>query len=337
MRSVLFYLPTDWIGLKPLPVFSFGAMVVVACAAGLWIAAARAKRMGLDADKMIDLCLYAMVAGIVGSRVTYLIFDWTPDPTTQHFLIDMIAIWNGGLTFQGGLILGTFVVWWYMHTHYLPVGKYLDAMAPAVLVGAGIGRVGCFLNGCCWGRIAEHGDAWGVTFPGPAADGAGGSPVYLYQHALSLDAPAQWAQRIVDLGYATDAPLPLPVWPTQLMETAGYLALAGLLLLVERDWRGRRDGTLMLLGLLAYSLFRFFIEFYRDDTLLISPLSWLTLADDPSAFTEPGVLALRFGQWVALLTIAATLAIWIVLAARRRDAAAEGDDDAPDLPDAPAP
>lgn len=304
MRSVLFYLPTDKLGFAPLPVFAFGAMVMLAFVVGVLIARRRAMARGLDGERTVDLCLYATVAGIVGARVTYLLFDYTPDSSSDHYLLDMIAIWKGGLTYQGGLIAGIAVVWWYMHTRYWPVGRYLDALAPAVLVGAGIGRVGCFLNGCCWGRVAHFGSAWGVTFPET-------SQVARYQADQALLNPSGWMESLIALGYPMPPPSPpLPVLPTQLFETAGYIAIALLLVGIERIWRRRPDGSLMLAAVALYSVFRFGVEFFRDDTPLILPLA--------------GMPALRFGQWVALVSLAG-VGLIALLMARRAERRPEGE------------
>lgn len=315
MQSVLFYLPTDLIGLPRIPVFAFGMMIVVAFLVALWIARRRAARASLDVEGVTDLCLYAMAAGLVGARLTWLIFDWTPDPSGDHFLVAAIKIWEGGLTYQGGLVLGIAVVCWYMHTRFWPVGRYLDVMAPSVFVGAALGRIGCFLNGCCWGRLAHATNAWGVTFPE-------GSPAAKHQMAMAgshtseggWHFSAAWIDKLESLGY-TFPPVkepPLPVLPTQLMETAGYLALVAVLLLVERLWRrGRFPGFLMGLGVALYSIFRFVIEYYRDDTPLIS------LADT-YAYPFVPTVAFTFGQWTAMATLVFALACLLVGALRAR-------------------
>jgi len=294
MYPVFFHLP-----LVNLPVFGFGAMVMLSLVAAILLSRARAKARGLDPAKTLDLCLYATVAGIAGARLAFLLFEYVPD-LSKHPILSLFAIWEGGLTYQGGLLLGVATVWWFMHVRFWPAGRYLDVLAPAVLVGAGIGRIGCFLRGCCWGRMAHAQTGLSVTFPpeSPASD--------MQRHLAEYNPPA-WADRLETLGYAPGEALPLPVLPTQWFEVAGYISLGLALMGLEKVWRKQFDGALMLAGVILYSFFRFIIEFYRDDT--------------PPLELWSGGPAWHQGQWFAVATLAAAAVAWVLMARRGRPAA----------------
>ena len=286
MHPILFRLPV-----LDLPVYGFGMMVMLAMAAAFWVAHVRAKSQGLDPSKTLDLCLYAVVFGLVGARLTFLLLEHVPDPS-KNSILSLFAIWEGGLTFQGGLALGVAAVAWFMHVRFWPTGRYLDVLAPAILVGAGIGRIGCFLRGCCWGRVAHADASLSAVFP---ID----SPVAESHAYLAANHPVAWSANAAALGYPPETALPLPVLPTQWFEAAAYVLLAMAIMLLERTWRKRFPGAIFLLSLGVYSLFRFSVEFYRDDT-------------PPVAVFAVGP-AWRQGQWFSLLTLVIVAVAWLVL------------------------
>jgi phosphatidylglycerol:prolipoprotein diacylglycerol transferase len=142
-------------------------------------------------------------------------------------LLQIFKIWEGGLVFYGGLILAIGVATVYMKWHRLPLWKLADLFSPPVALGLFFGRIGCFLAGCCYGK--ETSLPWGVVFT----------------NANSL------------------ARLYVPLHPTQLYEAAGSLALFFFL-----NWKLKNksfDGQIIWLFLFSYSVFRFFIEIFRDD------------------------------------------------------------------------
>jgi len=288
---------------------SYGLMVMMGFLVGILIARRRGKRLGLDPDAVLDVGLYSVLAGIVGARIAFLLWDYEgPDPDVNPIL-DLFAVWKGGLTFQGGLVLALAATTWYMVSRKVPVGKMADAYAPAVAVGVGVGRLGCFLNGCCWGKIVPHGFPYGATFPAHSGPSE-------YQKSVMENWPARWSNAVVDLGYLPETLPPLPVHPTQLYSVAGLLAIAAILLVGERLWRRRADGMVMAWFLLLYSVFRFGIEFWRDDT----PLRWGTWLF-PSG--------LRLGQWGAIVTFVAGAVLFFHLILNRKNepSAASGDAD----------
>ena len=284
MRPILFYLPLNWLGLPPAPVFGFGLMLVIAFLAAASLAWRRAPRYGIDPGQAIDLALYAIVSGLVGARLAFLIWDYEARPDSASPFLDMLAVWNGGLTFQGGLVMALAVTAWYLSNKGIGAGRAMDVFAPSVALGAGIGRFGCFLNSCCWGHLAGP-DGGGVVF-------AAGSDVARWQEYLSHDASG-WARKLQEAGYVPGAmpppgQFPLPVVPTQLYECFALITLAAALLAADRLWTRRPAGMLMVLCLGAYSFFRFFVEYARDDT--------------PLLYGFGPFEGLKLGQWLALAT-----------------------------------
>jgi phosphatidylglycerol---prolipoprotein diacylglyceryl transferase len=143
------------------PLHSYGLMLVIGFYSAYFLSRWTSKREGIDPNKMVDLLLIAAVLGIVGARVLYVI----QYSDRIHGLMDAIAIWKGGLIFYGGLIAATIGLLIYITKQKLPVWRVADAAAPAIMLGLAIGRVGCLLNGCCWGGVCDESYALAVRFP----------------------------------------------------------------------------------------------------------------------------------------------------------------------------
>ncbi len=297
MHRIMIEIPLP-LGLPPLTVYSYGLMMVLAFAVTVGLTVWRAKRIGVPADLILDLSLYALVSGIIGARLAYLLVDYVPDPASEHPLLDLVALWKGGLTFQGGLALALFVCIWYLHSRKMPAARIADLFAPGLAFGVALGRVGCYLNGCCWGKLCPADFAGGVVFPGPPP-GTGDvllrdlthtSGVFFHQYNLWQE--GAFAPLLKSLGYTPEfiaaldpTKLPLPVYPAQLY-SAALLAMIGILLFLLDLLPRRFDGQLMLAFVFLYSGFRFGIEFLRDDT--------------PAYFAWGGFSGLRLGQLLAL-------------------------------------
>jgi len=147
MRQVLFYLP-----FVNLPIYGYGAMLFVAFVACVWLAGRLAKRDGIAPKHVQDLAIWMFVSGIVGARITFIIVD-------KHASIwDFFRIWDGGLVFYGSVFGGVvgFLLYYhfFLRSHGISVRKMLDILAPPTALGLAIGRVGCLLNGCCYGHVA---------------------------------------------------------------------------------------------------------------------------------------------------------------------------------------
>ncbi len=140
---------------------SYGLMLVIGFYSAYFLARWRAKKDGLDPAVMIDILLIAAGLGIVGARAFYVV---QYSENIKGFA-DIFAIWNGGLVFYGGLITAMVGLIIYIKRKKLSLWKLADAVAPAIMLGLALGRIGCFLNGCCWGAVCEPGFPLAVQFP----------------------------------------------------------------------------------------------------------------------------------------------------------------------------
>lgn len=293
MHRILFEIPMPWGG--TLPVFSYGFMIMLAFVAAILLAVRRAKARGVNPDVVFDLGLYAIVCGIIGARLAFVMTDpdFVPDPTSTQPFLEYFKIWKGGLTFQGGLFLALAVCLWYMRAHRLPAAVIADIFAPGLALGVALGRIGCFLNGCCWGAICRVGFPLGVRFP----EGSGA-----HAHLYMLHRDGELVPRLSQTGHEaiiealprTDfftappaALLDIPLHPTQLYTSLAMIGVFVFVLWLERRPR-RFDGMVMLGFLMAYSVVRFLVELIRDDT--------------PLLFSVGGFAGLRLGQILAILT-----------------------------------
>ena len=152
--------------LGPFTLYTYGAMLVAAFLVSTGLAARAAQRLPagrapITQQQVWDFSSLALFGGIIGGRLFYVLLHWdafAQAPAT------VIAIWQGGLVWYGGFLGGVLAGWIYVRAHRLSWLPVLDHMIPFVALGHAIGRVGCFLNGCCYGKPTE---AWcAVTFPG---------------------------------------------------------------------------------------------------------------------------------------------------------------------------
>ncbi len=142
----------------PLKVFSYGLMLAVAVLVCSTLVAREARRRGLDPNVILDLMFWVVLGGIVGARIFYIFLDW------EHFAGDPLEVFklhHGGLAFQGGLLGGLLVGWFFLRCKKMPALPVMDLLAPYIALGHAIGRIGCFFNGCCYGKPV----AWGIYFP----------------------------------------------------------------------------------------------------------------------------------------------------------------------------
>jgi phosphatidylglycerol:prolipoprotein diacylglycerol transferase len=144
----------------PLHLRSFGVMLAAAFLVGTWLALKEARRRGLDESKLINLVLVILVSSILGARGMYVLTHL--EEYRSHPLM-AFALWEGGLTLYGGLALGTIAGFAYMRRAGMPMGVTADVLTPSVALGVAIARIGCFLNGCCFG-VPGHA-YWCMRFP----------------------------------------------------------------------------------------------------------------------------------------------------------------------------
>ncbi|NOY82367.1 MAG: prolipoprotein diacylglyceryl transferase [Kiritimatiellaeota bacterium] len=227
--------------LGPLTIRWYGIMVAAGFLLGFTVLQRRAGRGGaVSRDEAGNLALTAMLGGIVGARLFYVIENWEE---YRRALAEILRIDHGGLVFYGGLFGAVAAVWLRCRRKRLPVWEVGDLFAPALPVGHALGRVGCFLNGCCFGRPWRG--LFSVLYPP-------GSDVHHVQRIKGICAP--------------DSAQCLPVFPIQLMAAVMNLAIFGILLLAGP--RLARRGQLFALYVMLYSSMRFFLEFARGDYLV---------------------------------------------------------------------
>lgn len=139
---------------------SYGLMLAIAFLVGTWIALRESRRLRLDEDRVITVILVALVAGVLGARGLYVIEH------IEEFRgrwAGILALWQGGLTLYGGIIAGTLGGLLSARQLGLPMWIVADALTPSLALGTAFGRVGCYLNGCCYGHPTHM--PWGVVFP----------------------------------------------------------------------------------------------------------------------------------------------------------------------------
>jgi phosphatidylglycerol:prolipoprotein diacylglycerol transferase len=140
-----------------LPIYGFGMMLFLAFLVCIWLAGRRAEREGIAREHIQDLAIWLFIGGLIGARITFLLSE-RPLPTVDQFMTRFYRIWDGGIVLYGA-VLGALVG--YAGAYYflfrkarVSTLKLMDIVAPAVAVGICLGRIGCFLNGCCYGQVA---------------------------------------------------------------------------------------------------------------------------------------------------------------------------------------
>lgn len=226
MYPVLFKIPL--FGGAAITVYTYGFMVALAFVVGMIWVSRESRRVGQDPAKAMDLAFYIIVAAIIGSRILHVAVS-ERDRFLQNPLT-IFKIWEGGLVFYGGLIASIAVAIWYIRRHNLSFWIISDIFSPAIALGHVFGRIGCFMAGCCHGRIVDHKTWFSIVFPAN---------------------PSSFA------------PTGVPLYPTQLMEAAGELVIFFILFFLRRH--KRFDGQLLATYLIAYSILRAFVEYFRGD------------------------------------------------------------------------
>ncbi len=207
-----------------LKLYTYGFFLALAFLGAIFIAGREARRLGLPVETFFDLCFYAVVAALVGSRLMYVLLDFR---TFLAHPLQIFAIWGGGLDFQGGVILALAEAIWFIRRRRLPWRPTLDALALGLPVGQFLGRIGCFMAGCCYGSPSTL--PWAVTFTNPQ----------------------------------TLCPLRVPVHPAQLYEAFLSLGVVfGALSLLKT--RKSYDGQLILAYFCLAGAVRFVVEFFRS-------------------------------------------------------------------------
>jgi phosphatidylglycerol---prolipoprotein diacylglyceryl transferase len=142
----------------PITIYSYGVMIAIAAVVCALLLSRDAKAQNIPAETIYDLMFWVVAWGILGARIFYVILMW--DFFSQN-LLEIIMIQHGGLAWQGSFIGGTLAGIWFVRMKKLSLRMVMDLVAPYIALGQAIGRLGCFFNGCCYGKPV----AWGVIFP----------------------------------------------------------------------------------------------------------------------------------------------------------------------------
>ena len=242
MYPIVFRLP-DWLPvLGGEPITSFGIFMLLAFLTAGYVARAEMARKGMDPEKAWDLLFMAVIGGIGGAKLYYILLNaprLAQDPGALIFA-------RGGLVWYGGFLLATALVIWEIRRQKLPLGGMADAAAPALALAYAVGRIGCFMVGDDWGR--PTGSWVGIAFP----QGSPPTRVDIIERDFGIT---------VDPGLVERFGQVVPVHPTQLYEVAMSTLIFFIL------WRLRRHphqaGWLFLLWLALAGVERFVVEFFR--------------------------------------------------------------------------
>jgi phosphatidylglycerol---prolipoprotein diacylglyceryl transferase len=236
-----------------LTVHWYGIFVALAFVAGLLTASRRARREGIAPERIYDLGPWLIVGGVLGGRVLYVISYWREDFAANPFP-EIFMIQHGGLVFYGGLIGATAAAMFYIHLKKLPLWKMADVLSPSVALGYAIGRIGCLMNGCCYGRACSL--PWAIHFPA---------------------------------GHPTHG---MPVHPTEIYDSLLNLGFYGFLAWLFR--RKKFDGQIFAVYLIGYAILRSFVEYFRGDYPVHYLGGWATPAQLVSMGIVAGGVLLWF-------------------------------------------
>lgn len=220
------------IDLGRLKIYSYGFMLALSFLIGIVISSRRAGRRGINSDMIYDLSIILVLGAVFGSRGLYILTH------RDHFssIVDVVAIWQGGATFYGGLILAVAGAIVYLRIKKISFFRMADIGAPAVAAGVFVTRLGCFLSGCCFGNPTSC--PIGVVFPA-------GSPAGHCHAGVTIH-------------------------PTQLYSSLYGLVIFVILILLDR--KERFDGFLFSWLCILYGIARFIVDFFRfyDDSAIVA-------------------------------------------------------------------
>jgi phosphatidylglycerol:prolipoprotein diacylglycerol transferase len=284
---------------------SYGLMIVIGLLAAIFVIRKLSDRIGMTSvnkDNITNGALYALIAGVIGARIFYVIHHF------ENFhgnLVSVLYIWQGGLELLGGVILAVLVILAYLLFLRLPVRRYFDIIAIGLMLTLAFGRIGCFLNGCCYGKPSTL--PWAVrfpygslpyqsqVFPDPARHRDAPHLALPYEYYGMTAANDTWVQALPEAKFnaylkprelLTPSELKavtdegpyrcLPVHPTQIYSSLDAFGIALILYLFWRyvgygsdgkmpKWRIGKPGCTFALMFILYAPARFIEELFRDD------------------------------------------------------------------------
>ncbi len=238
-----------------LPIRSYGFMIVLGFLVAAWLASRECRKRGIP-DAIYDMGVVMLLSGLFGGRLFYYL-EFYDEQFQGRGLLMFFKIWEGGLVFYGGAIGGIIGAGSFVLYKKLPLIDIADVIAPFTPIAMGFGRLGCFLNGCCWGGVCSGDFPLAASYPRQAS--------YLTETGKLAEAPPTGALlQHIDHGLIpTHASHSLPVYPTQLYETGIDIIIAMLLFWYLKGPSPRGGGFPLLVVL--YAIGRFHLEFLRAD------------------------------------------------------------------------
>ena len=239
---VISKLPRVAFSIGPLPIYMYGICIVIGVAVATWVATIEAKRVGHNPDIYLDFLFYALIFGLIGARIYYVVFRWDD---YKDNLWNIFALREGGLAIYGGVIAALITAVIYTRVKKLAFWPFVDVCAPSLVLGQAIGRWGNFFNREVFGHYTNS--LFAMRY---LVDQVNDKPASVMDHVVQAYG-AQYIQ----------------VQPTFLYESAWNLLVFVLLVIYSRH--KKRDGEIILLYLFGYGLGRFFIEGMRTDQLFL--------------------------------------------------------------------
>jgi len=212
----------------PLTIHTYGFMMAVGVAFGLWFIYVQARKAGLDANRIMDAAFYTIIVSLIGAKLILFISNIS---YYVDYPRELFALARSGGVFQGGLTFGVIYALWYFRRKKIPTWPTADLIAPALALGHGFGRIGCFSAGCCYGT--ECALPWAAVFNNAYASELTG--VHLHT----------------------------PLHPVQLYEAILNFLNFGILYVILK--KKKFDGQVFAWYIINYSVIRFFTEYFRGD------------------------------------------------------------------------
>lgn len=311
-----------------LTVKSYGLMMVIGFLCAVFVLRKMALRVGEDPDNITNVGLYALIMGVIGARIFYVIHNY--DQFRGDFL-HVFAVWQGGLEFVGGVILAIIFVLAYLKFHKCNIRRYLDMLVVGLMIGLAFGRVGCFLNGCCYGKPTEM--ACGISFPydSPAFHSQAYPDRDREREKAQLDLPAEYYGN-----YTSDRSIWVPaaegtkyysnlkprellteeqayetskgryralhVHPSQLYSSLNAFFLSGVLYIFWRKFGKDKIGCTYGLMFVLYGITRFLLEIIRDDNPFEQ--AWWIIY-------RGGTISQNIGIYMVIIGVISFIVFWI--------------------------
>ena len=285
-----------------IPIHTYGVMIVIGFLAAVFVITRLFRRLGHYENDFMDFAFWALVGGITGARIVFVLVEWKQYFIEQPFteigstgikIPSIFALWQGGLVFWGSFLGGFVAFLIFAHKRKIPLLPFADYVIVGLPLAQMFGRLGCIGAGCCWGRSEYHWDAAGkliqdVPF---ALQFPPNSSAYSSLIQSSSQQVREW---MMHTGHT------VPLFPSQLFESFGAIIIFFILLwMVPRKWF---HGQLLLSYVMLYSIMRSILEFFRGDV--------------ERGYVIDGVLSTS--QFISIIAVIVTLITFVVLRAKKR-------------------